>query len=91
MIRSLMNEGGGINPKKFTQTAEILVWWKKLSNGKLEKGKSKIEKLRIKSEIYDRIVLELPKVKRASIRRAVNTHLGWTQQPKQVKKVEVSA
>lgn len=88
MIPSLMNQGTGTEKKSFTQTKEIIVWWKKLGNGKLEKASNDLEKLKIKSEIYDKILLELPQVKRATIRRAVNTHLGWTPKPK---KVEVSA
>lgn len=87
MIPSLMNEGNR-GTKTINQTTEILVWWKKLGNGKLEKTKNDLEKLKIKSEIYDKILVELPHVKRATIRRAVNTHLGWTPKPK---KVEVSA
>ena len=87
MIPSLMNEGN-TGTKPINQTTEILVWWKKLGNGKTGKAKNSIEETRIKSEIYDKILAELPHVKRATIRRAVNTHLGWT--PKR-KKVEVSA
>ena len=87
MIPSLMNEGNR-GTKPINQTTEIIVWWKKLGNGKLEKGMNDLEKLKIKSEIYDKILVELPHVKRATIRRAVNTHLGWTPKPK---KVEVSA
>ncbi len=88
MIPSLMNEGNRGTDTKINQTTEILVWWKKLGNGKLEKANNDLEKLKIKSEIYDKILTELPHVKRATIRRAVNTHLGWTPKPK---KVEVSA
>ena len=84
MIYSVMNEGA----KKVTQTQEILVWWKKFSVGKLNDSQDKLETYKIKSEIYDKILERLPNVKRSSIRRAVNTHLGWTQQPK---KIEVSA
>ncbi len=87
MIPSLMNEGNR-GTKTINQTTEILVWWKKLVNGKLAKANNDLEKLKIKSEIYDKILVELPHVKRATIRRAVNTHLGWTPKPK---KVEVSA
>ncbi|MCP6727428.1 MAG: hypothetical protein KJI69_05465 [Patescibacteria group bacterium] len=87
MIPSLMNEGNR-GTKTINQTTEILVWWKKLGNGKLEKANNDLEKLKIKSQIYDKILVELPHVKRATIRRAVNTHLGWTPKPK---KVEVSA
>ena len=87
MIPSLMNQGNR-GTKTINQTTEILVWWKKLVNGKLEKTNDDLEKLKIKSEIYDKILVELPHVKRATIRRAVNTHLGWTPKPK---KVEVSA
>ncbi len=87
MIPSLMNQGNR-GAKQINQTTEILVWWKKLVNGKLEKTNNDLEKLKIKSEIYDKILVELPHVKRATIRRAVNTHLGWTPKPK---KVEVSA
>jgi len=86
MIPSLMNEGD--SGTKLNQTVEIIVWWKKLANGKMGKSKNSIEETRVKSEIYDKILAELPHVKRATIRRAVNTHLGWT--PKR-KKVEVSA
>jgi hypothetical protein len=87
MIPSLMNEGNR-GTKTINQTTEIIVWWKKLVNGKLQKANNDLEKLKIKSEIYDKILVELPHVKRATIRRAVNTHLGWTPKPK---KVEVSA
>jgi len=87
MIPSLMNQGNR-GTKTINQTTEIIVWWKKLVNGKLEKTNDDLEKLKIKSEIYDKILVELPHVKRATIRRAVNTHLGWTPKPK---KVEVSA
>jgi len=88
MIPSLMMKKGVSGIKQVSQTDEIIVWWKKLGNGKLEKASNNIEKLKIKSEIYDKILAELPQVKRATIRRAVNTHLGWTPKPK---KVEVSA
>lgn len=84
MIYSVMNEGA----KKVTQTDEIIVWWKKLSVGKPFNSGSELDRYKAKSEIYDKIIEKLPHVKRSSIRRAVNTHLGWTQQPK---KIEVSA
>lgn len=84
MIYSVMNEGA----KKVTQTHEIIVWWKKLSAGKPYNTGNEFERYKVKSEIYDKILEKLPHVKRSSIRRAVNTHLGWTQQPK---KIEVTA
>ena len=46
MFPSLMNEGNR-GTKPINQTTEILVWWKKLGNGKLEKGKDDLEKLKI--------------------------------------------
>ncbi len=84
MNPSLMNKGVGTKLSTVTQTHEILVWWKKLGNGKLEKAKNGVEREKTKSEIYDKILIELPHVKRATIRRAVNTHLGWTPKPKKV-------
>jgi len=64
--------------KRVTQTDQILVRWKKHDNGRLKNAKGETEKLRLKSEIYDKILSELPNIKRPSIRRAVNTYLSST-------------
>jgi len=79
-----MNQGGS---KRVTQTDQIIVRWKKHENGQLKKAKNSIEKIKMKSEIYDKILQELPNIKRPSIRRAVNAYLS-TPKPK---KVEVTA
>lgn len=71
-----MNEGGTL--KKITQTDQILVRWKKHENGQLKKTTDKVEQMRIKSRIYDKILDELPNIKRPSIRRAVNSYLAST-------------
>jgi len=79
-----MNQGGS---KRVTQTDQIIVRWEKHENGQLKKAKNSIDKMKIKSEIYDKILEELPNIKRPSIRRAVNSYLS-TRKPK---KVEVNA
>lgn len=71
-----MKEGGTL--KKVTQTDQIVVRWKKHENGQLKKTSDKLEQMRIKSQIYDKILAELPNIKRASIRRAVNSYLAST-------------
>lgn len=68
-----MMQGGS---KRVTQTDQIIVRWKKHENGQLKNAKNRVEKLRIKSEIYDKILQELPNIKRPSIRRAVNSYLS---------------
>ncbi len=78
-----MNEGG---TKKVSITDQIVVRWKKHENGQLKKAKGKQEEKKIKSEIYDKILSELPNIKRPSVRRAVNSYLSTTN----LKKVEVS-
>lgn len=71
-----MNKGGTV--KKITQTDQILVRWKKHENGQLKKTSDKLEQMRIKSQIYDKILDDLPNIKRPSIRRAVNSYLAST-------------
>jgi len=73
--------------KRVTQTDQIIVRWKKHENGQLKNAKNNIDKIKIKSEIYDKILQEIPNIKRPSIRRAVNSYLS-THKPK---KVEVNA
>lgn len=82
-----MIEGGG-TLKRVTQTDQIVVRWKKHENGQLKKANGKEEEKKIKSDIYDKILTELPNVQRPSIRRAVNSYLSSTTN---TKKVEVSA
>ena len=84
LIHSVMNEG---TPKRVTQTDQILARYKKHENGQLKKANDALEVKKIKSEIYDKILSELPNIKRPSIRRAVNSYLSSTTKPK---KVEVS-